>query len=53
MGVILLNQIFFLGILQHLTGTDLRKWWNIVEIVKISTLVTRMGGLSEGKGLCP
>jgi hypothetical protein len=41
MRVILLNQIFFLGILQHLRGTDLRKWWNIGEINKINSLVTQ------------
>jgi len=39
--VILLNQIFFLGILQHLRGTELRKWWNIGQIIKINSLVTQ------------
>jgi hypothetical protein len=41
MRVILLNQIFFLGILQHLRGKDLRKWWNNGEINKINSLVTQ------------
>jgi hypothetical protein len=41
MRAVPLNQIFFLGFLQHLRGTYLRKWWNMGEIVKMNSLVTQ------------